>query len=73
MSNSEILEEKHERNRRQRYAFIKEWAEYVRTHPDDDWGEQVNTVVDSQLESARHFEDERPNLDNLDSPLLDDG
>ena len=73
MNNSETLEEKHERNRRQRYAFIKEWAAYVRTHPDDDWGEQVNTVVDSQLESARHFEDDRPNLDDLNSPLLEGG
>lgn len=72
MINSEILEDKHERNQRQRYAFIKEWAEYVRTHPDDDWGEQVNIVIDSQLESARHFGDERPNLDELDSPLLND-
>lgn len=72
MINSEPLEEKHERNRRQRYTFIKEWAAYVRSHPDDDWGEQVNTVVDSQLESARHFGDDRPDLDELDSPLLDD-
>jgi hypothetical protein len=72
MINSETLEDKHERNQRQRYEFIKEWAEYVRTHPDDDWGEQVNIVIDSQLESARHFGDERPNLDELDSPLLND-
>jgi hypothetical protein len=72
MINSEPLEDKHERNQRQRYEFIKEWAEYVRTHPDDDWGEQVNIVIDSQLESARYFGDERPNLDELDNPLLDD-
>jgi hypothetical protein len=72
MTNSETLEDKHERNQRQRYEFIKEWAEYVRTHPDDDWGEQVNIVIDSQLESARYFGDERPNLDEIDSPLLDD-
>jgi hypothetical protein len=72
MINEETLEAKHERNQRQRYAFIKEWAEYVRTHPDEDWGEQVNIIIDSQLEAARHFGDERPNLDELDSPLLDD-
>lgn len=72
MKDSETLEEKHEKNRQQRYEFIKEWAEYVRTHPDDDWGEQVNTLVNSQIESAQHFEDIRPDLDEIDSPLLDD-
>ena len=72
MRNSETLEEKHEKNRQQRCAFIKEWAEYVRTHPDDDWGEQVNTLINSQIESAQHFEDIRPDLDALDSPLLEE-
>lgn len=69
MNDSKTLEEKHAQNRQQRYAFIKEWAEYVRTHPDDDWGEQVNTLVNSQIESARHFEDIRPNLDDFDTSL----
>lgn len=66
-------EEKHERNRRQRRRQIREWAAYVRTHPDDDWGKQVNSLVDAQLQSARYFEDERPDLRSLrDSPLLDE-
>ena len=73
MSNSSNLEEKHAENRRERLEFIKEWAEYVRTHPDDEWGPQVNKIVNSQLESARHFEDERPDLAELrESPLLND-
>ena len=72
MRNSETLAEKHEKNRQQRYEFIIEWAEYVRTHPDDDWGEQVKTLVNSQIESAQHFEDIRPDLDEIDSLLLDE-
>jgi len=26
----------------------------VRTHPDEEWGRQVNTLVDAQIQSARH-------------------
>ena len=33
---------------------------------------QVNTLVNSQLQSARHLEDERPDRETFeDSPLLD--
>jgi hypothetical protein len=72
MTNSD-REAKHERNRTQRREQIRQWAAYVRTHPDADWGTQVNTVVNSQLQSAQHFEDDRPDIDALqDAPLLDD-
>lgn len=72
MTDSPDLDEKHARNREERLRFIREWAEYVRTHPDDVWGEQVNALVDSQIESARNVEDERPDMDRLreESPLL---
>lgn len=63
MTDSNRLEEKHAANRARRREQIRAWAAYVRTHPDDDWGEQVNTVVDSQLQAARHFEGDRPDLD----------
>lgn len=73
MTNSGTLDEKHAANRERRRRQIREWATYVRSHPDDDWGRQVNTLVDSQIESARHHEDERPDLDALrDSPLFDE-
>jgi len=72
MSDLSNLEEKHARNREERIQFIKEWAEYVRTHPDDEWGEQVNKLVNSQIRAARRVEDERPDMDRLreESPLL---
>jgi len=73
MTGSERREDKHARNREERLRQIRQWAEYVRTHDDEDWGEQVNRLVNSQLQSARHHEDERPDIDDLrDSPLLDD-
>lgn len=72
MSNSDALEEKAARNREQRREFVEEWAEYVRTHPDDDWGEQVNRLVNAQIETAREMQDVRPDPDELrDSPLFD--
>lgn len=72
MTSSDRVDETLARNEEQRRAFVVEWAEYVSSHPDDDWGEQVNRLIDSQLESARHLEDERPDLDAIESDLLDD-
>lgn len=71
-NNSGGRDGKHARNREERRRQIREWAAYVRTHPDEDWGEQVNRLVDAQLQSARHLEDERPDPELFeDSPLLD--
>jgi len=50
-SKPEDLATKHERNRQRRIAGIKRWIEYIETH--DEWGEQLNRLVDAQLESAR--------------------
>ena len=71
-NNPENRDGKHARNREDRLRRLREWAAYVRTHSDEDWGEQVNTLVNSQLQSARHLEDGRPDLETFeDSPLLD--
>lgn len=47
------LEAKQERNRQQRVSSIKRWVEFIKTHDADEWGDQQNRLVDSQLESAR--------------------
>lgn len=47
------LRAQRERNREQRVRAIKRWVEYVEDHPPDVWGEQLNTLVDSQLQAAR--------------------
>jgi len=47
------LEAKQERNRQQRVKSIKRWVDFIKTHDADEWGDQQNRLVDSQLESAR--------------------
>lgn len=56
MSDSPLLDDlraQQERNEEQRIAAIKRWVEYVENHPPEVWGEQLNSLVDSQLQSAR--------------------
>lgn len=47
------LDEKHRQNRKQRVESIKRWVRYVKENPPEKWGEQQNTLVNSQLEAAR--------------------
>lgn len=73
MNGSGEIDEKHAANLERRRRQIRDWAAYVRSHPDHDWGEQVNTLVDSQIESARHHEGDRPDGDVWrNSPLLEE-
>ena len=37
-------------NKEDRLNFIKFWANYIKTHPDKEWSEQQNVVID-----GRHF------------------
>lgn len=39
-------------NARERLNFIDFWAEYVKTHSDEDWSQQQNMLIDSQIDSA---------------------
>jgi len=52
MMHSEEFERSQRQNVEERRAFIKRWAEYVRTHDDEEWSRQQNTLIDSQLETA---------------------
>ena len=38
-----------ERNERERLQFVKFWAEYVKTHSDEEWSRQQNILIDSQM------------------------
>lgn len=54
MTDSEdSLAEKHERNREQRIAEIERWVAYIEENAPEVWGEQLNTLIESQLQSAR--------------------
>ncbi|WP_132058575.1 hypothetical protein [Halorussus amylolyticus] len=39
----------------ERRAFIEQWAEYVRTHDDEEWARQQHKIVNSQLQSAKEL------------------
>jgi hypothetical protein len=47
---------KHERIDEQRIEAIKRWASYIKTAPPEEWGPQLNKLVDSQIQSARESE-----------------
>jgi hypothetical protein len=49
---SERFDRDHDDNDAERRAFVKQWAEYVRSHEDQEWSRQQNVVVNSQLQSA---------------------
>lgn len=36
-------------NEEDRLNFIKYWVEYIKTHTDEEWSEQQNVVIDSQI------------------------
>lgn len=42
-------------NEEDRMNFVKYWAEYVRTHDDEDWSKQQKILIDSQIENARYI------------------
>ncbi len=44
-----------ERNFIERLEFIKFWANYVKTHGDEEWSKQQNVLIDSQIIIARRF------------------
>ena len=41
-----------EENERERLEFVRKWAEYVRTHPDQEWSHQQNLIINSALQTA---------------------
>jgi len=55
MLNLNEFERSQRQNIKERRAFIKRWAEYVRTHDDEEWSRQQNTLIDSQRETANEM------------------
>lgn len=52
MPDSNELNSSQTKSIEQRRKFIKQWAEYVRTHDDEEWSCQQNKLIDSQIQSA---------------------
>lgn len=38
-------------NKEERLNFVKYWAEYVRTHSDEDWSRQQKKLIDGQFKN----------------------
>lgn len=36
-------------NKEERINFVKFWAEYVKSHKDEEWSSQQNVVINSQM------------------------
>lgn len=63
------LDREHERNRQQRLEFVKFWAEYVRTHPDEEWARQQKVVIDGQVDPpATERADASDEVTDADAP-----
>jgi hypothetical protein len=41
-----------EKNFIERLEFIKFWANYIKTHSDEEWSEQQNILINSQMNSS---------------------
>jgi len=39
-------------NQKEQFRFIDQWAEFVRTHSDQDWSAQQNVIINSALRTA---------------------
>lgn len=42
-------------DQKQREEFVIFWADFVKTHPDEEWSAQQNVLINSQLKSAHQF------------------
>ena len=36
-------------NKEERINFVKYWANYIKTHKDEDWSKQQNIIINSQI------------------------
>ena len=50
MENKKIFLKPGKDNKEDRINFVKFWANYVKTHSDEEWSEQQNIVIDSQID-----------------------
>jgi hypothetical protein len=45
----EDIKKEKQSNFKERIWFIKYWAEYIKTHDDNEWGEQLALLINSQI------------------------
>lgn len=49
MTSLDELRKQQRENTAERRAFVKQWAEFVKTHSDEEWSAQQNKLIDSQI------------------------
>jgi len=42
-------------NTEDRLNFVRYWAEYCRTHTDEDWSRQQNILINAMMHNAKTF------------------
>lgn len=55
MLDSEEFERKRRNNTEERFRFIRYWADFVRSHDDEEWSQQQNVLINAQLKSANEM------------------
>jgi hypothetical protein len=50
---------------KERYRFIDQWADYVRTHSDQDWSAQQNVIINSCLRTASMTKEQYHAMKNI--------
>ena len=52
-------------NKEDRMNFVEYWAEYVKTHPDEEWSKQQKILIDSQIQNARKIKLTREQIEYI--------
>jgi len=56
-------------NQKERYRFIDQWADYVRTHSDQDWSVQQNVIINSCLRTASMTKEQYLAMKNIEGEM----
>ena len=56
-------------NQKERYRFIDQWADYVRTHCDKEWSRQQNVIINSCLQTAFMTKEQYLTMKNIEGEM----
>ena len=56
-------------NQKERFRFINQWADYVRTHSHQDWSAQQNVIINSCLRTASMTKEQYLAMKNIEGEM----
>jgi hypothetical protein len=56
-------------NQKERYRFIDQWTDYIRTHSDQDWSAQQNIIINSCLRTASMTKEQYLAMKNIEGEM----